>query len=200
MNGKATFTLLFQSYIVELINVNVPILVVINIYVQRLLDYVVIIAARFWKLDKMFDSVFPCVCSAETGLACFLLCRYEGQKNELRGYEIPASVKNACRLFSCLLWEGAGGGNVREQDAHLVWSNKSPRAHGSPWQGEHATTVTKTLLATSTSPIMHLICPPKILHNLCFSFLLGITAVPWEIENSVYAKFGGQIRCIMGDV
>ena len=114
--------------------------------------------------------------------------------------EIPASVKNACRLFSCLLWEGAGGGNVREQDAHLVWSNKSPRAHGSPWQGEHATTVTKKLLATSTSPIMHLICPPKILHNLCFSFLLGITAVPREIENSVYAKFGGQIRCIMGDV
>lgn len=47
MNGKATFTLLFQSYIVELINVNVAILVVIKIYVQRVLDYVVIIAARF---------------------------------------------------------------------------------------------------------------------------------------------------------
>ena len=47
MNGKATFTLLFQSCIVELINVNVPILVVIKISVQRVLDYVVIIAARF---------------------------------------------------------------------------------------------------------------------------------------------------------
>jgi len=47
MNGKATFTLLFQSYIVKLINVNVPKLVVIKIYVQRVLDYVVIIAARF---------------------------------------------------------------------------------------------------------------------------------------------------------
>ena len=84
--------------------------------------------------------------------------------------EIPASVKNACRLFSCLLWEGAGGGNVREQDAHLVWSNKSPRAHGSPWQGEHATTVTKKLLATSTSPIMHLICPPKFCITFVFHF------------------------------
>ena len=32
---------------------------------------------------------------------------------------------------------------------------------------------------TSTFPIMHLIPPPpQILHNLCFSFLLGITAVP----------------------
>jgi len=32
--------------------------------------------------------------------------------------------------------------------------------------------------------------PHKILHNLCFSFLLG----------NAYAKFGGQIRCIMGNV
>ena len=53
---------------------------------------------------------------------------------------------------------------------------------------------------------MHLICPPKFLHNLCFSFLLGITAVPREIENNACAIFflggggGGQIRCIMGDM
>ena len=30
---------------------------------------------------------------------------------------------------------------------------------------------------------------PEILHNLCFSFLLGITAFSREIENSAYAKF-----------
>ena len=48
---------------------------------------------------------------------------------------------------------------------------------------------------------MHLICPtPQILHNLCFSTLLRITAVPREIENNAYAKFWGKIRCIMGDV
>ena len=45
--------------------------------------------------------------------------------------------------------------------------------------------------------------PPKILHNLCFSFLLGITPVPREIENDAYAKnLGaglGDMRCIMGD-
>ena len=29
------------------------------------------------------------------------------------------------------------------------------------------------------------------LHCLCFSFLLGITAVPREIENNAYAKFWG---------
>ena len=33
--------------------------------------------------------------------------------------------------------------------------------------------------------------PPQILHNLCFSFLPGITAVLREIENNAYAKFWG---------
>ena len=37
--------------------------------------------------------------------------------------------------------------------------------------------------------------PPKILHNLCFSFLLGITAISREIENNVYVKFEGLVRC-----
>ena len=42
----------------------------------------------------------------------------------------------------------------------------------------------------------------RILHNLCYSFLLGITAVLRETENNIYAKLGGggQIWCIMGDV
>ena len=69
--------------------------------------------------------------------------------------------------------------------------------------------LTSTLLAISTFLIMHLICTPppppypkkeKNFRNLCFSFLLGITGVPREIENNAYAKFGEQIRCIMGDV
>ena len=40
----------------------------------------------------------------------------------------------------------------------------------------------------------------QISHNLCFSFVSGITGVPRETEKSAYAKFGGQIRCIMGNV
>ena len=40
--------------------------------------------------------------------------------------------------------------------------------------------------------------PPKILHNLCFSFLLGITAVRKEIDDNVYAQFWGQTGCILG--
>ena len=42
----------------------------------------------------------------------------------------------------------------------------------------------------------------KNLHNLCFSFL--ISAVPREIENNAYAKFGGPNkvhygRCASGE-
>ena len=49
--------------------------------------------------------------------------------------------------------------------------------------------------------------PFQILRNLWFSFLLGITAVPREIENGAHANslflgggWGEQIRYIMGDV
>ena len=37
------------------------------------------------------------------------------------------------------------------------------------------------------APCLH----PKIIHNHCFQFLLGITVVPREIEGKGYAKFGG---------
>ena len=40
--------------------------------------------------------------------------------------------------------------------------------------------------------------PPRILHNLCFSYLLGITAVPREIENNAYAKFWGANKMHYG--
>ena len=41
--------------------------------------------------------------------------------------------------------------------------------------------------------------PPKILHNLFVSFLLGITAFPREIENSAYAKFLGANKVHYGN-
>ena len=42
--------------------------------------------------------------------------------------------------------------------------------------------------------------PPKILHNLCCSFLLGITAIPREIKTMLMQNLGEQIRCVLGDV
>ena len=38
------------------------------------------------------------------------------------------------------------------------------------------------------------------LNNLCLSFLLGITAVPREIENNAYTNFWGANKFIMGNV
>ena len=43
-----------------------------------------------------------------------------------------------------------------------------------------------TLFAAHPSPT------PQFLHNLCISFLLGVTAVPREIENNAHAKFWGR--------
>ena len=58
--------------------------------------------------------------------------------------------------------------------------------------------VLRRLWVTNVLPICHFhishnapYLPPKILHNLFFPFLLGITTIPREIENNVYAKFGG---------
>ena len=39
---------------------------------------------------------------------------------------------------------------------------------------------------------------PQILHNLCVSFLLGITTVPREIENNANAKFWGANKVHYG--
>ena len=57
-----------------------------------------------------------------------------------------------------------------------------------------------TLFIIFKSPIIHLVYPPKILHNLCFSFRLGVTAVLREFENNTMQNFEGQIRCILGDM
>ena len=42
--------------------------------------------------------------------------------------------------------------------------------------------------------------PPRILHNLCFSFLLGTTAVQEKLKTILMQNFGGQIngRCARG--
>ena len=48
-----------------------------------------------------------------------------------------------------------------------------------------------------TETKMHLVQPPKILHNHCFQFLLGITAV--QTDND-YANLMGGTRCIMVSV
>ena len=53
------------------------------------------------------------------------------------------------------------------------------------------------LYATSTFPIMHLICP-QILYNLCFLFSWVLQPSQEKLKTMFMQNFGGQIRCIMG--
>ena len=39
---------------------------------------------------------------------------------------------------------------------------------------------------------MLFVCHPKILHNHCLQFLLGVKMAPRETENNAYAKFWGD--------
>ena len=59
---------------------------------------------------------------------------------------------------------------------------------------------TKTSIFTYVTSHNAPYLPTKILHNLCFSFLLGITAVQEKLKTMLVQNFGGQIRCIMGNV
>ena len=48
-------------------------------------------------------------------------------------------------------------------------------------------------------PITYFVCSPN-LHKLLFSNALGDTAYSQEhLKRMVYAKFGGQTKCIMGN-
>ena len=48
-------------------------------------------------------------------------------------------------------------------------------------------------------PIIHFVCP-QILHKPLFSNALGNMQCPQEhLKTIVYAKFGGQTNCIMGN-
>ena len=42
--------------------------------------------------------------------------------------------------------------------------------------------------------------PPQILNNLCFSPLLVLQPTQENLKTMLMQNFGGQIRCIMGNV
>ena len=55
--------------------------------------------------------------------------------------------------------------------------------------------------ATSTLPIMHLVCPQNFAYKALFSISLGTAVIPRRNEKQRLCKiWGGQIRCIMGNV
>ena len=72
----------------------------------------------------------------------------------------------------------------RDTNSIIVFDNKKWRVHHALYYVSY----TRHLDISHNAPYLP---PPPILHNLCVSFLLGITAVPREFENNVYAKFWG---------
>ena len=57
------------------------------------------------------------------------------------------------------------------------------------------------ILATCTSPIMHLICPPKFcIKHIVFHFSWDGCNTQKKWKTKVMKNFGWQIRCIMRDV
>ena len=58
------------------------------------------------------------------------------------------------------------------------------------------------IYATCTSPIMHLICSPKFCISIIFNLSWDGCNIQekWKTTWKVMQNFGGQIRCIMGDV
>ena len=56
------------------------------------------------------------------------------------------------------------------------------------------------LYATSTFPIMHLICPPKFCITLVFHFSWVLQLSQEKLKTVLMQESGGQRRCIMGNV
>ena len=59
----------------------------------------------------------------------------------------------------------------------------------------------KNIFATCTSPMMHLICSPKFCITFVFYFFWVLQPSQEKLKTILLMQnFGGQIRCIMGDV
>ena len=99
-------------------------------------------------------------------------------------------------------WRATGSMVCRTAKQDITWNAIASKfIH---WSFEGCTGNRVAKFDTQNSPIRQLHIshnapnlPPTILHNLCCSFLLGITAVPRENENNAYAKFWGanKVHC-----
>ena len=58
----------------------------------------------------------------------------------------------------------------------------------------------KKIYATCTSPVKHLICPPKFCTTFVFHFSWVLQPSQEKLKTMLMQNFGGQIRCIMGEV
>ena len=57
--------------------------------------------------------------------------------------------------------------------------------------------IQEPVFAICTFSSVHLICPPKILHNFFLKFLLGITLVPRKTENSAHRFYSKNAAALI---
>ena len=139
--------------------------------------------------------------------ACCLRCAHSQRIKSRLGEKEPQAKIPIAFLFSQLHFNNVTS-DALFQGGHLVMLSKRCAVQNQriTWRNEKGTGHNKLskrllgpLLGTGkTWPIRHFhfshdapYLPPKILHNLCFSFPLGITAAPREIENNACAKLWG---------
>ena len=56
------------------------------------------------------------------------------------------------------------------------------------------------LLTIFTFPIIHFVCPPNFAYTIEFKHSWEYAVSQEHLKTMVYAKFGGQTKCIMGNV
>ena len=79
------------------------------------------------------------------------------------------------------------------QEVNAAFTRREKRAR-STRRGE------KKIHASCTSPIMHLICSLKFCITSVFHFSWVLQPSLGKLKTMLMQNFGGQIRCIMGDV
>ena len=60
--------------------------------------------------------------------------------------------------------------------------------------------MTEQIYAACMSPIMCLICPPKFCITFVFHFPWVVKLFQEKLQTTLMQNFGGQMKCIMGDV
>ena len=132
----------------------------------------------------------------------FTLCGTQNKRNLPTRLGSPTPCKQGLRV--CL--HGGGGPQVGEVTRLGRVTRLSIQSLISMWSRLHVRwgnppRVTSPTWGTPPSCKQALKCiffTPTILYNHCYQFLLGITAVPREIEDDGYAKFWGTNKVHYG--
>ena len=104
--------------------------------------------------------------------------------------------RNEVVVLQTPLWVFLPQWQMMKKDTHpsLLISFFTPTMTARPHKRDEA------LSSICTSPIIHLVCPPNILHTHCLQFLLRWLEYPAEIKNKSSAKFWGDKQGVLQEM